>query len=225
MACGSGELTLTWDVPVPAENYTAIISRGMGQPLRCNSSVTRCIEGGLACGSSYSVVVFSVTGSCLSLPSEEVTVQSCKSGCSEGRPSGRAQEAFLGTPSRLFLFDLSPPVPCPPTGVSAVHTCAPHPVPVSWVASDSATHYTALAVSGTGHTSECRSNTTSCNLAGLKCGEVYTVGVSGVDDNCTGLLSDTVSLHTGKAALTKEVFNSLCYSIISKSQSKSKKMC
>lgn len=82
-----------------------------------------------------------------------------------------------------------------------VHTCKPNPVPVSWVASDSATHYTALAVSYTGHIAECHTTTTSCNLSGLRCGEVYTVGVSGADDNCTGLLSDTVSLNTGKAAL------------------------
>ncbi|XP_075875918.1 fibronectin type III domain-containing protein 7-like [Nelusetta ayraudi] len=177
IVCGSGELTLTWDVPAPAENYTAIISRGMGQPLRCNSTVTRCSEGGLACGSSYSVVVFSVTGSCLSLPSDEVTVQS---------------------------------LPCPPTGVSAVHMCAPNPVPVSWVASDSATHYSALAVSGTGHTSECRTNKTSCSLSGLRCGEVYTVGVSGADDNCTGLLSDTVSLNTEPCPPTNVSSQLLC---------------
>lgn len=81
VACSSGELILTWDMTAPAENYTAIISSGMGQPLRCNSTMTQCNEAGLACGSSYSVVVFSVTGSCLSLPSEEVTVQSCKIHC------------------------------------------------------------------------------------------------------------------------------------------------
>lgn len=88
-------------------------------------------------------------------------------------------------------------MPCPPTNVSAVHTCAPHPVPVSWVASDSAKYYTAVAVSGGGHRSECMTNTTSCGLPGLRCGEVYSIGVSGADDNCTGQLSDTVSLNTG----------------------------
>lgn len=88
-------------------------------------------------------------------------------------------------------------MPCPPTNVSAVHTCAPHPVPVSWVASDSAKYYTAVAVSAGGHRSECMTNTTSCGLPGLRCGEVYSIGVSGADDNCTGQLSDTVSLNTG----------------------------
>lgn len=68
---------------------------------------------------------------------------------------------------------------------------------MTWVLSDSATHYTAVAVSSRGHRSECMTNETSCSLPGLRCGEVYTVGVSGADDNCTGRLSDTVSLNTG----------------------------
>lgn len=78
VACVTGELTVTWNISVPAENYTAIISRGMGQPLHCNSSETQCTLEGLVCGSSYAVVVFSVTGTCFSLPSTEVTVQACE---------------------------------------------------------------------------------------------------------------------------------------------------
>nr|XP_046264816.1 mucin-4-like [Scatophagus argus] len=163
VACITGELTVTWNISVPAENYTTIISGGMNQPLHCNSTEKHCTMGGLLCGSSYAVTVFSVTGTCFSLPSTEVTVQT---------------------------------LPCPPTNVSVVHTCAPGPVPVSWVASDSAKYYTALAVSGEGHRSECTTNKTSCSLPGLQCGEVYTIGVSGADDNCTGQLSDTVALNT-----------------------------
>lgn len=44
------------------------------------------------------------------------------------------------------------------------------------------------------------------------CGEVYTVGVSGADDNCTGLLSDTVSLNTGKATPIGLIAGSVIYS-------------
>ncbi len=78
VACATGELTVTWNISVPAENYTTIISRGMGQPLHCNSTETQCTTGGLLCGSSYMVTVFSVTGTCFSLPSAEVTVQTCE---------------------------------------------------------------------------------------------------------------------------------------------------
>ncbi len=80
VACVTGELTVSWNISVPAENYTTTITRGMGQPLHCNSTETQCTMGGLLCGSSYSVIVFSVTGTCLSLPSTEVTVQTCE-GC------------------------------------------------------------------------------------------------------------------------------------------------
>lgn len=74
---------------------------------------------------------------------------------------------------------------------------------MSWVASDSAKHYTAVAVSGRGHRSECMTDQTSCSLPGLQCGEVYTIGVSGADENCTGGLSDTVALYTGMTTLTE----------------------
>lgn len=75
VACVTGALVVTWNISVPAENYTTVISRGMGQSLHCNSTETQCTTGGLSCGSSYRVIVLSVTGSCLSLPSTEVTVQ------------------------------------------------------------------------------------------------------------------------------------------------------
>lgn len=90
-----------------------------------------------------------------------------------------------------------PSVPCPPTNIAALHACSPDPTPVSWVASSSASHYTAVAESSTGHTSECTTNQTSCSLSGLRCGDVYTVAVAGVDHTCTGPPSDPVSLHTG----------------------------
>lgn len=61
-----------------------------------------------------------------------------------------------------------------------------------------AKYYTAVSVSAGGHRSECTTNETSCSLAGLRCGEVYTIGVSPADDDCPGQQSDTVSLNTRK---------------------------
>lgn len=89
-------------------------------------------------------------------------------------------------------------MPCPPTNVAAARACAPNPVPVTWDASQGAKYYTAVAVGGGGHRSECTTNGTSCSLAGLQCGEVYSIGVSVADDDCTGQQSDTVSLNTRK---------------------------
>lgn len=78
MSCGTGALTVAWDISVPADNYTTKISRGVGQPLHCNSTDMQCTAEGLVCGSSYMVNVFSITGTCISLPSADVTVQTCE---------------------------------------------------------------------------------------------------------------------------------------------------
>lgn len=78
VSCGTDELTVTWNISVPAEYYTTIISSRIGQNLYCNSTQTRCTKEGLPCGNSYTVTVFSVTGTCFSLPSSQVTVQTCK---------------------------------------------------------------------------------------------------------------------------------------------------
>lgn len=69
---------------------------------------------------------------------------------------------------------------------------------MTWVASQSAKYYTAVAVSVGGHRSECTTNETSCSLPALQCGEVYTIGVASADDDCAGQQSDTVTLNTGR---------------------------
>ncbi|XP_047223920.1 fibronectin type III domain-containing protein 7-like [Girardinichthys multiradiatus] len=69
--CQSTSASISMD----SENYTTIISRAMGPPLYCNSTDTQCTVGGLWCERSYTVTVFSITGTCLSLPSKEVVVK------------------------------------------------------------------------------------------------------------------------------------------------------
>lgn len=78
VSCGTGALRVTWDISVPADNYTTVISRGVDQPVHCNSTEMQCTAEGLVCGSSYVVKVFSITGTCISLPSAGVTVHTCE---------------------------------------------------------------------------------------------------------------------------------------------------
>ncbi|MEQ2174208.1 hypothetical protein GOODEAATRI_005477, partial [Goodea atripinnis] len=82
VSCGRfytyNKLKVSWSISVPTENYTTIISRAMGPPLYCNSTDTQCTVGGLWCERSYTVTVFSITGTCLSLPSKEVVVKTCE---------------------------------------------------------------------------------------------------------------------------------------------------
>uniref|UniRef100_A0A674MQ79 Fibronectin type-III domain-containing protein n=1 Tax=Takifugu rubripes TaxID=31033 RepID=A0A674MQ79_TAKRU len=65
--CSSSSTQIRMD-SVPADNYTTKISRAVGQPLHCNSTDMQCTAEGLVCGSSYVVNVFSITGTCISLP-------------------------------------------------------------------------------------------------------------------------------------------------------------
>jgi len=93
---------------------------------------------------------------------------------------------------------LPPPVPCVPTNVNATQTCGQTSVPVSWLASLGAANYTAFAVNSTGQRTECSGPGTSCVLQNfLQCGQVYTIGVVAVGDNCTSQESQNVSLSTG----------------------------
>lgn len=80
VACVTGELTVTWNVSVGAENYRTSVSRGTGPPVYCNSTETRCAVGGLMCGSSYTVTVSALAGTCFSRPSADVIVQTCETG-------------------------------------------------------------------------------------------------------------------------------------------------
>ncbi|XP_036410759.1 fibronectin-like [Megalops cyprinoides] len=161
----SGELMVGWDVSIPGQNYTTIVSDGNGERISCNSSETHCRLSGLECGTSYMVVVFSVNGTCKSMPSSDVVFQEA---------------------------------PCVPTNVTAERTCGESMVTVHWEASRGALRYTAVAVGSGGHRSECSSNSTACNMADLLCGQVYTIGVVAVDDNCTSPQSQLMTLRTGR---------------------------
>lgn len=98
----------------------------------------------------------------------------------------------------LYVCFFSPLVPCVPTNVTATQTCGQTSVPVAWLASLGAVNYTAFAVSSTGQRTDCSATGTSCILQNfLQCGQVYTIGVVAVDDNCTSQESQTVSLSTG----------------------------
>uniref|UniRef100_A0A7N6FH25 Fibronectin type-III domain-containing protein n=1 Tax=Anabas testudineus TaxID=64144 RepID=A0A7N6FH25_ANATE len=101
-----------------------------------------------------------------------------------------------------------PLVPCTPTNVTATYKCSPDLVPVSWAASNGAKYYTAVAESTSGYSARCTTNTTSCGLPGLQCGDVYTIRVSGADDNCL-IDSDICCIYTPTEPCTPTNVSSL----------------
>jgi len=76
ITCGTGELTFSWGDSMPALNYTTTItSVATGEQVLCNSTELQCTQGGLDCGSVYSVSISSIHGNCRSFPSTNVGVQ------------------------------------------------------------------------------------------------------------------------------------------------------
>lgn len=107
VACVTGELTVTWNVSVGAENYRTSVSRGTGPPVYCNSTETRCAVGGLMCGSSYTVTVSALAGTCFSRPSADVIVQTCETG--QLISLERVRDSATGLLSQIPPLSLFPP--------------------------------------------------------------------------------------------------------------------
>ncbi|XP_044055462.1 uncharacterized protein LOC122877670 [Siniperca chuatsi] len=86
--------------------------------------------------------------------------------------------------------------PCVPTNVVVKKNCGQSFVQVTWQASRGALYYQATAKSKDGGPLLCSSNETSCKLEGLMCSQVYNVGVTAMDNNCTSNESYTRILLT-----------------------------
>ena len=81
----------------------------------------------------------------------------------------------------IFLF----PAPCAPVNVSASLVC-PNSAHVTWVGSPSATAYNVTAESQDGSILYCDTNSTSCQIPSMHCGQNYTITVTPYADSCAG---------------------------------------
>ncbi|XP_060792637.1 fibronectin type III domain-containing protein 7-like [Neoarius graeffei] len=90
-------------------------------------------------------------------------------------------------------------MPCVPTNMTVAKTCSNHTT-VAWQASLGAQTYSVIAMSSKGHQTTCSSNTTTCSLTDLHCGQVYNVSVVAINDACSSLQSQSATLQTGPCA-------------------------
>ncbi|XP_043942820.1 uncharacterized protein LOC122814297 [Protopterus annectens] len=74
--------------------------------------------------------------------------------------------------------------PCAPVNVNGELSCTTNTVTVSWDQSENAISYTATAVGIDGHTASCNSETTTCDISSLHCGQSYSVTVTAYDNKC-----------------------------------------
>ncbi len=95
-------------------------------------------------------------------------------------------------------------VPCAPKNVSAALICLSHSALVSWVGSPSAIKYNVTMTGQDGHTHHCHTNTTSCQLADIHCGETYNITVTPYSQTCAGHPSE---VHIFRAGEETDIIN------------------
>lgn len=97
----------------------------------------------------------------------------------------------------LALFHVLCLVPCPPSGLTGVTTCANNDITVSWDQSPES-HTTYLIHSyEDGASADYTTTQTSYLLTGLQCGELYMLAVAVNDSQCTSNFSEPIQTETG----------------------------
>lgn len=89
------------------------------------------------------------------------------------------------------------PVPCAPQSVSSFLDCASNSLNVSWVQGGTSLNYNVLARPASGAVLNCTTNTSSCIITGLQCGQTYNTVVTAANRECRGPESETRSVQTG----------------------------
>ena len=97
-----------------------------------------------------------------------------------------------------MFVPLRPPAPCEPTLLSVVSSCDSDSIAVSWRPSQGSDNYRVVAEAPDGSTLNCTTGATDCRIAGLRCGQRYSVYVVGVNAGCPGERSHATTLQTGE---------------------------
>ncbi|KAI3368520.1 hypothetical protein L3Q82_025527 [Scortum barcoo] len=87
----------------------------------------------------------------------------------------------------------------PVSSVSVDYTCTNHSAMVLWSAVFGADSYKAVAVGKNGTQLTCTSQSTSCQISGLSCGQRYVVLVTPMSESCKNMMmmnATTVTFHT-----------------------------
>ncbi|MEQ2170475.1 hypothetical protein GOODEAATRI_000588, partial [Goodea atripinnis] len=87
-------------------------------------------------------------------------------------------------------------VPCKPRNIKAMMDCYTKTARVSWYPSNGALSYMVIASTASDHNVTCKTNMTSCELKGLRCGQSYSVSVKSVGESCCSSANMTGVLVT-----------------------------
>lgn len=86
----------------------------------------------------------------------------------------------------LFFAVFPSPAPCPPQNVNATVRCSNHSALITWMGSPNALGYNVTAIGLGGQIHNCHTNSSSCEVTDLQCGETYSVKVTAYTQTCTG---------------------------------------
>ncbi|XP_071983673.1 uncharacterized protein [Engystomops pustulosus] len=101
--------------------------------------------------------------------------------------------------------------PCTPQNVTAIVDCETNVATVVWSFSPGAENYTALANIPDEGDYVCHSNTTSCDIVGLRCGQKYLVTVSATNKESSSNASLPIELVTAPCVPLQEAPKLNCY--------------
>ncbi|KAF7202765.1 putative LOC107392962-like protein [Nothobranchius furzeri] len=169
--CADGAILVSWSPNPDAQYFHALVVSNTGARFYCNSTVNNC------------TVSISAPPPCGQ--NYSITVQSVRDSC-ESKPSAVATTGSA---------------PCVPKNAKGSLDCLSNAAWVLWDQSVGATSYFALAQAADGHSFNCTSSSTTCEITDLKCGMLYTFYVTATNEFCSSNHSNTFELETGPCAL------------------------
>lgn len=99
--------------------------------------------------------------------------------------------------SRLLLYS----APCRPDIASVFLNCNSSSFSLNWTSVNGAVFYTAVARASTGQNSSCTTNSSSCDLVQLACGQIYSIMVTASNSQCSSNQSSVVQVSSGSAQM------------------------
>lgn len=85
--------------------------------------------------------------------------------------------------------------------MNATLTCLNHSALVSWVGSPSAIRYNVTLTGQDGHVLHCQTNSTSCRIPDIHCGQTYDITVTPYSETCAGHPSAIYTFPAGTERL------------------------
>ncbi|KAL0966456.1 hypothetical protein UPYG_G00295510 [Umbra pygmaea] len=145
----------------------------------------------------YEVTAVDDQGETLQCNSSDVTscqVSSLQCGRQYGFSVTASNKLCSSAPSATIQ---SIAAPCPPQNVTISVGCENSTTSISWSSSQGALSYTAKVLGAGGEKACCSSNTSSCDITSLPCGEMYNVTVAAKGHTCNSSQSSETAFKTG----------------------------